>query len=124
MKEEIRVIPWTNGRYGVSNLGNVYSYCNYHGELLITPRKINQTENQSGYLRVSFLINDKRYKVSVHRLVAEMFIPNPENLTQVNHKNEIKSDNRVENLEWCTPSYNTNYGTRNKRCSRPPYSVK
>lgn len=64
-----------------------------------------------GYLRVKY----KRKMYSVHRLVAECFTPNPDNLPQVNHIDEDKTNNDVSNLEWCDRKYNINYGTRNER---------
>lgn len=68
-----------------------------------------------GYIECT-LRDSKRVKLmKVHRIVAQAFIPNPNNLPEVNHKNEDKTDNRSENLEWCTQKYNANYGTRNNR---------
>lgn len=67
-----------------------------------------------GYASVS--ISGKTSKV--HRIVAEAFINNQYNYPQINHKDENKANNTVENLEWCTPSYNTNYGTRNEKVSK------
>lgn len=76
-----------------------------------TMRRIKQTNDGNGYLR--FWCNGKMTRV--HRFVAECFLPNLQNLPFINHKNEIKSDNRVINLEWCTAKYNTNYGTAKQR---------
>ena len=72
--------------------------------------KIKPETTKNGYLRVSLSNNKIKHKrVLVHRLVADAFIPNPSGLPQVNHINEDRKDNRVENLEWCTPLYNLNY---------------
>lgn len=68
----------------------------------------------NGYLTVNIGRGNSK---SIHRLVAEAFIPNPDGLPCVNHKDENKTNNRVDNLEWCTPGYNVNYGeANNKRC--------
>lgn len=64
-----------------------------------------------GYLNLCF--------GNVHHLVAQAFIPNPNNYTEVNHKDEDKHNNTVENLEWCSSNYNANYGTRNQRIKKP-----
>lgn len=105
MEEEIRIIDGTDGRYGVSNLGNVYSFFKEN-------RLLHQSKHpKTGYMTVNWIENGKHKRYTVHRLVAIMFLPNPDNLPCVNHKNEDKTDNRVENLEWCTYKYNSNYGT-------------
>lgn len=70
-----------------------------------------------GYLIVNLCKNGKRKHKKVHRLVTEAFIPNPNSLPQVNHRDEDKTNNNVENLEWCTSKYNANHGTRIKRIS-------
>lgn len=95
--------------YQVSNHGNVKSL-KYGKERILKPAKVS-----FGYLRVDLSKQGKRKIYYIHRLVAMAFIDNPNNLEQINHKNEIKTDNRVENLEWCTNEYNHNYGTRNQR---------
>lgn len=68
-----------------------------------------------GYLQVVIQSNDKKHYLYIHRLVAQAFIPNPQSLPFVNHKDEDKQNNHVDNLEWCTCEYNTNYGTAPKR---------
>lgn len=107
-----RDIPDYEGLYQVSTLGNVksLSYKNSGKERLLKPSK-----NNDGYFQVKLYKNGEGRKFTAHRIVALAFISNPENLPQINHKNEIKTDNRVENLEWVTPKENCNYGTRNER---------
>ena len=113
MNEEWRDIKGYEGKYQVSNLGRVkslnYNKTGVEGYIA--------AENSRGYLRVGLSKKGKRKMFSVHRLVAETFIPNPNNYSQVNHKDENKQNNKVDNLEWCTPKYNSNYGTHNKKIS-------
>lgn len=94
--------------YEVSNLGNVRN--------IKTKRMLKPWKDLDDYLVVGFYVRKgkvKKYKV--HRLVAETFIPNYDNLPCVNHKNENKQNNCVDNLEWCTHEYNNIYGTRIER---------
>lgn len=107
--------------YEVSNFGNVRSL-NYRGEGKIKCLKTYITKE--GYKFVRLRINkNKRKHINVHRLVAQAFIPNPNNLSQVNHKDEDKTNNRVDNLEWCDSKYNINYGNRTKKVIQNPNSV-
>lgn len=65
----------------------------------------------TGYVSVDLFEDGKRKRIAVHRLVAIAFLPNPNNYPVINHKNEIRDDNRASNLEWCTQKYNVNYGS-------------
>lgn len=88
--------------YQISNLGNVYSS--------FVNRKLSPGKTQDGYYYVGLRDeNSVRKNLFVHRLVAQAFIPNPENLPIINHKDENPSNNTVENLEWCSYSYNNTY---------------
>ena len=97
------------GLYKVSDKGRVKSI-GYGKERILKPRKY-----KDGYIHVSLYKNCEIKQYLVHRLVAKVFISNPENLPEVNHKDENPSNNNLENLEWCNRKYNNNYGTRTQR---------
>ena len=97
--------------YEVSDQGRVKSL-KFGKERILKPLR-----TQKGYLRVSLCKNGEHKMYMVHRLVAQTFIPNPDNLPEVNHKDEDKTNNSVQNLEWCSSKYNANFGTRTKRIS-------
>ena len=98
--------------YKISNHGNVKSLGNGKSrkEKVLKPIKL-----KNGYLRVDLPKQGKHKLYFIHRLVAEAFIPNPNNLPIINHKDENPLNNNVSNLEWCTYEYNNNYGTRTER---------
>lgn len=123
VKEIWKDIPGYEGLYQVSNLGNVKSLprivrANTCGIRVIPEKLLTPCKNNAGYFLVVLCKNGKHKSINVHRLVALSFILNPNNLNEVNHKNEIKTDNRVCNLEWCDRRYNSLYGTGVERCSR------
>lgn len=112
MQKEIYVpIKGFDGQYLVSNMGNFKTRHRYHKEKYVT---LKGWIHKGGYVRIE--LNNKVFLA--HRIVAEHFVPNPENKYSVNHKNEIKTDNRAENLEWMTLAENTCYGTRTLRASK------
>lgn len=97
----------------VSSLGRVRTLdkevSTKSGMRFVKGRILKQQENNCGYLQAQFYINGKQTKKLVHRLVAQAFIPNPDNLPQVNHKDNDRTNNNVSNLEFCTASYNNQY---------------
>ena len=115
-------IPNYEGLYQASNSGRIKSLDKIvndnGGKLLVKGRILKPSIDDKGYLQIVLTKNGKRKSYKIHRLIALTFISNPNKLLEVNHKNEIKLDNRVENLEWCTHKYNCNYGTRNYRCTK------
>ena len=110
MIEELKDIKDYEGEYAITRDGRVWSYK--------SNKFLKPVLDKDGYHKVN-LCKDKKMKTfRIHRLVAEAFIPNPKGLPQVNHKDENKSNNCVENLEWCDAKYNMNYGTRNERAAK------
>lgn len=116
-----RIIRKERNFLGVSRSGKEFINVIPQKELILSTDK-------DGYLKTAFRYEGKRYYRRVHRIIAETYIPNPYGYPVVNHKNGVKDDNRVENLEWCTVSENTQHafdvlgragtnGGMNKRCA-------
>ena len=108
--EEWKPIPGYEGLYEVSNYGRVRSFKWSSNGKILSPCK-----DGSGYCFVNLCKDGKVKPRIIHRLVAEAFIPNPNNFPQVNHMDECKENNYFGNLEWCSPAYNISYGTRTRR---------
>lgn len=111
LEEVWKDIEGYEGLYQVSSWGRVRSVFRYY-------KILRGLKTTNGYLRVALCKNGKTKFHSVHRVVAQAFIPNPQNKPQVNHIDENKDNNHVENLEWCTAKENTNHGTHNLRVSK------
>lgn len=119
MEKEIwKDIKGYEGLYQISNLGRVKSLERICFQSPLKKRKINEKimkfdkSSKAGYIRISLNKDGNKKKYSVHRLVAQTFIPNPHNYPQINHIDENKQNNNINNLEWCTVKYNNNYGSR------------
>lgn len=108
MEEIWKDIQGYEGKYQVSNLGRVKS---------LRGNKLLKLSERTGYLRVALTINYNCKFFSVHRLVAECFLPNINNLPQVNHKDGIKTNNNMLNLEWCTNKENVRHAWKNNLCN-------
>ena len=105
----------------ISNYGRLKSLPKMVGRgkrYLSKERIVSLHKSPNGYLRTHLDKDGERKFYSIHRLVAQTFLDNPNNYPCVNHKNENPADNRLDNLEWCTHAYNSNYGTRNQRLSK------
>lgn len=101
MIESWNDVPGYEGLYEVSDLGRVKN--------IKTGRILRPAKDKYGYLYVGLYKNGIPKKGKIHRLVAFAFIPNPTNLPQINHRDEDKTNNAVNNLEWCDAKYNNNY---------------
>ena len=117
MAQEVwRYVVGFEGHYIVSNMGNVMSLprrANHMSGTRVSVGKVLKPNKiWNGYLQVTLCVDGERHHRLVHRLVAEAFIPNPNNMEQVNHINFDRADNRLENLEWCTASENTLHSER------------
>ena len=116
MKEIWKDIDGYEGLYQVSNLGRIkvlaHTFKRYSSERILDFSKYDHK-----YISVNLYDGNKCHIVSLHSLVAQAFIPNPDNLPMINHKDENPSNNRADNLEWCTHRHNDSYGTKPARIS-------
>lgn len=100
----MRDIKGFEGLYAATEEGQIWSY---KSQKFLKP-----ADNGCGYLMVGLRKNGERHPKKIHRLIAETFLPNPEELSDVNHKDQNKYNNSVDNLEWCSRSYNIKYSSQ------------
>ena len=108
-------IPGYEGLYAATEDGQIWSY--YSNKCL------KQNKSSNGYYKVNLSKDGVSHTYQAHKLIALTFLPNPDNLPQINHKDENKANNAVSNLEWISQIDNLNYGTRNQRISKRVYCV-
>ena len=135
MEEIWKEVTWIEnlrGTYEVSNLGRVrrtsllwHDHKNGEYKVLDNIRELKQHDNGHGYLQVTFCVDSQSGRklkcFYVHRLVATAFIENPQNLPEVNHKNFIRTNNQVTNLEWCSSLDNMKHSSSMDRRLKPKY---
>ena len=124
MMEEWRPVVGYEGLYEVSNTGQVRSLDKYDTKgRFLRGKTLKLLECTNGYLMIGLNKNGIRKVYLVHRLVAEAFIERFDGLYEVNHKDENKKNNSVDNLEWCSKKYNNNYGTKIERQKRTMFNL-
>jgi len=121
MQEIWKDIPNYQGIYQISNFGNIksLSFGAKNKKITNKPKILKSSPSNCGYYKIQLYKNGKSKMFYIHRLVAEIFIPNPQNKPQVNHKDGNKSNNHISNLEWCSAKENTNHALLNglrKQC--------
>ena len=126
-KEKWKDIKGYEGLYKVSNLGNIKSlnknvkiksknqYNNFEYQMIYKEKILKPILKSNGYLSICLIKGKSKKVYYIHKLVAQTFIHNPSNYKYINHKDENKTNNNVNNLEWCSAKYNCNYGNRNKK---------
>lgn len=112
---KMRDIPGYEGLYAATEDGQIWSYR--------SNKFLKQNKGSNGYLKVNLSKDGVSHTYAAHKLIAITLIPNPDNLPEINHKDENKLNNAVSNLEWISRIDNLNYGTRNQRISRRVYCV-
>ena len=120
MEEVWKDIEGYESKYQASNLGRVKSLERYYktgrgGIQLLPERILKQSVKKTGYVCVTLCKNGIHTTYLLHRIIAKLFVPNPNNYPEINHKDENQQNNCADNLEWCNHSYNINYGTRTEK---------